>query len=135
MLALILMLVLGSGLVYISRFNYGDVSVNLGFYTFNGVPLFYVIVISLVIGLLLSYVIHMIGEISNTFRFRGKDREIKKNKEEVLELAKRVHQLELEKEKIKNGAVVEATDPNSLWRHYSPNSGEFYTCPKACSSL
>ena len=114
MLALILMLVLGSGLVYISKFNFTPVAVNLGFIAFSEVPLFYVIVVSLVIGLLLSYLIHLVGEVSNSLRFRGKDKEIKKNKDEVLELAKRVHQLELENEKIKNGTTLEVVDTNAL---------------------
>jgi uncharacterized integral membrane protein len=114
MLALILMLLVGSGLVYISKFNFTPVSVNFGLYKFDDIPLFYVIVSSLVVGLALSYLIHLTSEISNSFKFRGKDKEIKKNKDEVLELAKRVHQLELENEKIKNGSIVEEVDNNAL---------------------
>ena len=114
MLALILLLIVGSGLVYISKFNFMPVSVNLGVYAISDIPLFYVIVGFLVVGLVLAYVMHLVNAISNSFRFRGKDKEIKKNKAEVLELAKRVHQLELENEKIKNGTVAEIVDTNAL---------------------
>jgi len=114
MLILILLLVVGSILVYISQYNFIPVSVNLGLYTFLNIPLFYVIVSSLIVGLVLSYIIYLIREISISFALRGKDNEIKENKDEVLELTKRVHQLELENEKLghDSGGVVE--DKNAL---------------------
>lgn len=114
MLALIFTLLVGAGLVYISTFNSMLVSVNFGFFIIADIPLFYVILGSLVTGLILSYGIYVINGISNSIRFRAKDKEIKKNKGEVLELARRVHQLELENEKIKNGTTVENVDENAL---------------------
>lgn len=114
MLVLILLLVVGSILVYISKFNFMPVSVNLGLYAFSDIPLFYVIVGSLVIGLVLSYVVYLVHAISTSLALRGKDNKIKKNKNEVLELTKRVHQLELENEKLKHSPDVEPEDPNAL---------------------
>lgn len=91
------------------------VTVNLGVMTFSNVPLFYVIAGALIIGLVLSYLIYRIQAISTFFEVRGKNKEIKKDKDEILELTKRVHQLELENEKIKNGSVeAEPTDQNAL---------------------
>jgi cell shape-determining protein MreC len=115
MLVLILLLVVGSALVYISKYNFAPVSVNLGFIIFSDVPLFYVIAGALGIGLILSYLVYRIQAISTFFEVRGKNNEIKKNKEEILELTKRIHQLELEKEKIKNGSEdLKPTDQNAL---------------------
>jgi len=114
MLIIILLLVVGTILVYISKFNFMPVSVNLGFYTFSNIPLFYVIVGSLLFGLILFYVVYLIRAVSSSFKLRGKNKEIKKNKDEVLELTKRVHQLELENEKLKNGSSVEPEDKNAL---------------------
>jgi uncharacterized integral membrane protein len=114
MLVLILLLVVGSILVYISKFNFVPVTVNLGMYVFSDVPLFYVIVGSLLTGLVLSYLVYLVQAISTSFRLRGKDKEIKKDKDEVLELTKRIHQLELENEKIKNGSESEPADRNAL---------------------
>jgi len=114
MLVLILLLTVGSVLVYISKYNFTPVSVNLGFYVFPNIPLFYVIVASLLFGLILSYLAYIIHNISASFTLRGKNKEIEKNKDEVLELTKRIHQLELEKEKIKNGSDSEPTDQNAL---------------------
>lgn len=101
-------------MVYISKFNFTPVSVNLGLYTFSNIPLFYVIVASLLFGLVLSYLVYLVHSISTSFTLHGKDKEIKKDKNAVLELTKRVHQLELENEKIRNGSDSEPTDQNAL---------------------
>jgi len=114
MLALILLLVVGSALVYISKFNFAPVSVNLGVYVISDVPLFYVIVSSLVLGLVLSYLVYLVHAISTSFKLRGKDKEIKQEKDEVLELTKRVHQLELENERLGHDLSSEPKDTNAL---------------------
>ena len=114
MFVLILLLVVGSGLVYISRFNFTPVTVNLGIYSITDIPLFYVIVGSLVVGLGLSYLVYIVNSILTSFKLRGKDKEIKKHKGEVLELTKRVHQLELDNEKLKHEPSGEPEDTNAL---------------------
>lgn len=114
MLILILFLIVGSVIVYISKFNYTPVTVNLGIYTFSNIPLFYVIVGSLLVGLIFSYLVYLVYAISTAFKLRGKDKEIKQNKNEVLELTKRVHQLELENEKLEHDSGRQFEDRNSL---------------------
>ena len=114
MLVLILLLVVGSLLVYISKFNFVPVSLNLGLVTYSEIPLFYVIIGSVVIGLLLSYLFYSIGSISSSLALRGKEKEIKVYKDEVLELTKRIHQLELENEKQKHSPINEPEDSKSL---------------------
>ena len=114
MLIIILLLMLGSILVYISKFNFQPVSVNLGFVVFHEIPLFYVIVGSLLVGLALSYFGYIVNAISNFFVIRGKNREINRNKGEVLELTKRVHQLEVKNEKLGRESGIEPGDVNAL---------------------
>ena len=111
---LILLLVVGSALVYISKFNFALVSVNFGPYVISNIPLFYVIIGSVVTGILLSYLANLLPAILNFFALRGKNSEIKKGKDEVLELTKQVHQLELKNERQSHPAVVKPEDPNSL---------------------
>ena len=110
MFTLILFLTIGSVLAYLSHNNLMPVTLNLGSYVFSSVPLFYVIMGSLLIGLGFSYFIGLISSISHSFVLRGKDNQIKKNKDEVLELTKRIHQLELEKQKLKNNSSPEDED-------------------------
>jgi uncharacterized integral membrane protein len=114
MLTLILLLIVGSALAYISQYNLTPVSLNLGYYVFSDMPLFYVIIGSLLTGLILATLIHSFRDISASLTIRNKRKEIKKNKNEVLELTRRVHQLELENEKLKHAPRKEPKDKNSL---------------------
>jgi len=107
MLTLILVLIIGSALVYISKFNFAPVNLNLGMYVIYDIPLFYVIIGSLLIGLVLSYLIHLIHVFSNSLTLHSKNKEIKKDEDQILELTKQVHQLELENQKPNS-------DPNAL---------------------
>ena len=107
-------MVVGSGLVYISKYNFTPVSVNLGVYSLSDIPLYYVIAGSLVIGLGLSYLMYIVNSISTSIKLHRKDKEIKNSKDEMLESTKRVHQLELENEKLKHEPSVEPEDTNAL---------------------
>jgi hypothetical protein len=68
----------------------------------------------MLIGLILSYLFYLVSAISNSFTLRGKNKEIKKNKDEVLELTKQVHQLELKNEKMSHDPDIKPEDPNAL---------------------
>jgi uncharacterized membrane protein len=113
MLNIIFLLIAGSALTYISKYNLDLVTVNLGIYTFSNIPLFYVIVGSILVGLLFSYILQLLGNILTYFEIRSKTREIKTGKDEILNLTKTVHQLEIENEKLKHtGPEIE--DVNAL---------------------
>lgn len=115
MLTLILLLVVSGGMVYLAQGNLMQVTLHVGTYVVNGVPLFYVIIGSMLAGLVLAYLVHLINVIVVAFSMRGKDSKIKQSKKEIAELTKRIHQLELENEKIKNISVIgEQEDPNAL---------------------
>lgn len=114
MLSLILLLIIGSALVYISKFNFVPVDLNLGAYVLSDVPLFYVIVGSLLIGLVLSYLIYLVQAVSTALTLSAKNKEIEKDKNEILELTRRVHQLELENRELKHLSGNEPEDPNAL---------------------
>jgi lipopolysaccharide assembly protein A len=114
MLLIIFLLAGGASLAYLSKYNMMSVSVNLGFQTFNDIPLFYVIVASLLLGMIVSYVYFSFHNIAAFFKLRGKKNEIKQGKESVLELTKRIHQLELENEKLKHKKVDQVADRNAL---------------------
>ncbi|MFA6250472.1 MAG: LapA family protein [Candidatus Shapirobacteria bacterium] len=114
MLILILFLIIGSVLVYISKFNFTPVTLNLGAYIFSDIPLFYVIVGSLLIGLVLSYLVYLVRAISTSFTLHGKNKEIKKDENKILELTRRIHQLELENKKLNHLSQNVPEDPSTL---------------------
>jgi len=113
MLNIIFLLLAGSVFAYISKANLTPVTLNLAQYTFTDIPLFYVIMGSLLVGLVLSYIVQILGSIANAFVLRGNRKVMKSSQDEILELTKRIHQLELENEKLKH-VGIEVTDANAL---------------------
>src|SRR3989339_1741891 len=112
MLNIIVFLIVGSALAYISKYNLEPVSLNFGIYNIESIPLFYVIVGSVLVGLILSYIMQLLGNILTYFEMRGKSQQIKSSQEEILDLTKTVHQLELKNEKLKH-VGPEVSDSNA----------------------
>jgi predicted RND superfamily exporter protein len=106
MLILILFLVVGGVMVYLAQNNLMQVTLHVGAYAFTGIPLFYVIVGSLLIGLGLAYVIQLVNSVFTTLSMFGKDHAIKRSKGEIAELTKRIRQLELENERLKHSSDI-----------------------------
>lgn len=112
---LILLLVVGSVMAYLSQNNLMPVPLHLGTYTFSDIPLFYIIIGSLVMGLVLAYLIFLVNSIFTAISMHGKDNKIKQGKSDIVSLTKRIHQLELENERLKNNTtVIEPKDTNAL---------------------
>jgi putative membrane protein len=115
MILLILLLVIGGIMAYVAQDNLVPVALHLGPYVFADIPLFYVITGSILAGLSIAYLIYLVNSIIISLKLRGKDKKLKETRSEVAELTKRVHQLELENEKLKNNySKNEPSDPNAL---------------------
>lgn len=115
MITLILILIIGSVFVYLAQNNLAPVTLHLGSATVTDLPLFYVISGSLLTGLLLAYLFYLINSIFIGFSMRKKDHAIKETKNQVAELTKRIHKLELENEELRNElGMAESSDKNAL---------------------
>lgn len=114
MLGLILFLIIGLLIAYLAISNSMLVALSLGPYTAENIPLFYVIVGSILIGLILAYAIHLVRSISTSLTIRGKDKKLHATKTEVTQLTKRLHQLELENEKLRSAAHRQPPSVNTL---------------------
>lgn len=95
MFNIIVLLITGTLLTYISKYNMLPVDVNLGVYLLKDIPLFYVIVGSLLVGLILSYVMQLLTNIVTYIEIRGKSQQIKLDQEKIVDLTKTVHKLEI----------------------------------------
>ena len=113
MLNIILLILAGTSFVYIAKDNLSPVTLSLVHYSFDNIPLFYVIIASLLVGLILSYVFQIIKSVANAFTLRGNKQKIVSSQAEILELTKRIHQLELENEKLKHEGP-QIVDANAL---------------------
>ena len=111
----ILLLIVGSIMVYLAQNNLQLVTLHLGPYVFSGIPLFYVIIGSIVMGLFVAFLIYVVDSVFTGIAMRRKDNKIKETKSDVVELTKRIHQLELENERLKNNTtIMEPRDQNAL---------------------
>lgn len=114
MLALIILLISASFIAYLSLQNTMLVSVNFLDITITDLPLFYVVIGSMLIGLLLSYTIYIIHSVTTSIKLRKQDKKIKTARAQTADLTKRIHQLELENARLQKASDPENIDANSL---------------------
>lgn len=97
----LILLVLGS----IAAALFATQNTTFGVITFGSyhlqVPIYLIVLISTLIGLLVSAVITFISSIVASLEIHGKDSKIKEGKKTVAELTKHIHQLELENVQLK----------------------------------
>ncbi len=113
MFALIVLVVFGIGVAYFATQNTQATSIVLGGYTLTGTPLYLIVLGSLLLGFVVSWIISLVDVISSALKIHGKDSAIKDSNKQIAELTKRVHQLELENERLK-GETGHPSDDKSL---------------------
>lgn len=113
MFALIVLVVFGIGVAYFATQNTQSVSIALAGYPLTGTPLYLIVLISLLLGFVVSWIISLVDVISSALKIHGRDSTIKDASKQISELTKRVHQLELENERLK-GESGHPSDDKSL---------------------
>lgn len=112
MATLIVTIIFGLIITYFALQNTGNISLNFLNYTIPSVPTYFVIIGSLLLGLLFSWIVSLINGIFTSFTMHGKDSKIKSSGKENEQLAKRIHELEIENAKLEtrlNAPKVERT--------------------------
>lgn len=109
MLSLIFLLVAGAFIAFFSIQNTEVFTLTFLDYTISNLPVYSVIIGSILVGVLLAYSISFINSISTQMLIRTQHKKIGKERREVAELTKRVHQLELE-----NVGLKVEKDPTSI---------------------
>lgn len=107
MLTLVVTVLLGLGFAYFATQNTGTVGLSFGKYNLTNVPIYLVVLIPLLIGLVTSFFIYMARGLSSSLTINEQKDEIEKLKEENAEIAKDMHKLELENTKLKTGSGEE----------------------------
>lgn len=101
MLDLILFLIFGAAMAYLAQGNLIPVTLHFGTYVFSQVPLFYIIIGSLLVGLGMAYFTIVINSFFTSLTMHRKDNKISQGKSDIVDLTKRIHQLEIENAKLK----------------------------------
>ena len=87
---------------YFSTQNTAGVVLHVGTITWRNIPLYLVILGSLLIGIVISWLISLVDVLSSKLTLLGKDSTIKQTKQTIADLTKEVHQLELENTKLES---------------------------------
>ncbi len=114
MLTLIFVVVFGLVFGYFATQNTMAVTINFWQYTVPGIPLYLVTLVSLAAGLLITTFVDLIKSIFASLALSKKETLLQKSKEEVTDLVKRVHKLELENTKLRTELGQDTTDENSI---------------------
>ena len=114
MFALIATFIIGLGVAYFAIQNTGSVTIQLDGAVWRDIPLYLVVVGSLLIGVFIAGFLSFIRSLSSRFALRGKDHALAEANKTIGDLTKRVHQLELENTKLQAGDEESALHDNSL---------------------
>lgn len=101
MLSLLLLMLFGLAVAFFAGQNTYPVTIELGSYRAADIPLYVVIVGSLILGFFISWIVSLIDAAFNLFALRGKDNAIRNTQRHADELKDRVHELEIENARLK----------------------------------
>lgn len=96
MLAIIIIILFSIGVAYIATLNTAQVLINVPGYSMS-VPLYFVVLVSILLGFIFAWILHLMDAFNSFFVMRGKNRVINKEKKTNKELSKKVDDLEKEK--------------------------------------
>ncbi len=113
MFALIVLFVFGIGVAFFATQNTQAISITFANYPLSGIPLYLIVLVSLLLGFAVSWIISLVDVISSALKIHGKDSTIKEANKQIADLTKSVHQLELENERLK-GESGHPSDDKSM---------------------
>jgi uncharacterized integral membrane protein len=101
MLALLIAVIFGAAVGYFATQNTTPVTIHLADYALEDVPLYLVVVGSLLIGLFVAWILYLARSVSSTLAIRGKNTEVRRARETASELEERVRDLEVENSRLR----------------------------------
>jgi len=109
------------GFAYLATQNTLGVTLNAGGYIFPNIPVYIVVLGSLLVGLFLAWFLSSIGWVSSFMTIRHKDSKIKQTENQITKLEKRVQELELENAELQNETPTVVTDDETLTGEKRPS--------------
>jgi uncharacterized integral membrane protein len=101
MLALLIAVVFGAAIGYFATQNTIPVTLRVAEYAIEEVPLYLVVIGSLLIGLFVAWILYVARSVSSTLAMRGKNTEVRRARETIAELENRVRDLEVENARLR----------------------------------
>lgn len=94
MLSIFISVVVGLGVGYFATQNTAPVTIQIGEFVLESVPLYLVVVGSLILGLLTAWIFYVARTVSSTLTIYGKDHQMKRSRQTVADLEQKIHELE-----------------------------------------
>jgi len=101
MLSFILILVFGLLVAFFAGQNTAPVAINFPNYQLPAVPLYVIIVSSMLIGFIISWLVSLIDGLFTAFVLQGKDSAIRNSQKRASRLEEKIHDLEVENARLK----------------------------------
>lgn len=120
MTLLITAVLFGLGFAYLATQNTLGVTLNAGGYMFPNIPVYIVVLGSLLVGLFLAWFFSSIGWVSSFMTIRHKDSKIKQTENQIAKLENRVQELELENAELQNETPTVVTEEETVTREHRP---------------
>lgn len=111
---IILAVIVGLGIAGFATQNTDSTVIQVASYVSPEIPLYVVVVGALLLGLLLAWVFSLVHSFSSAITIHGKDNTIKDGEKTILELTKKVHQLELENTRLETETGHISRDEKSI---------------------
>ncbi len=96
MFLLIATIIFAGVIAFFATQNAGPVDLHMSSYHISQIPLYWVVLGSVLLTLIFSWIMLLIDSISSSFALHGRDNAVKQLKKENQDLFKKVHQLEVE---------------------------------------
>src|SRR2546428_681877 len=91
---IILAIFFGLGIAYFANQNTGSINIHLGSYVWPNVPIYLLVIVAFLIGLLLAWISSLIRSAFSTMTIYGKDNKIKSANRTIDEMNRKIRQLE-----------------------------------------
>jgi uncharacterized integral membrane protein len=140
MLSLIVAILFGLGLTFFAFSNSISVPVAFAGIQLSAIPLYMVVVFSVLAGIVMAWFISAIDGISSHMELRGKNHRINDDQKAITALQERIHNLEVENARLKSdnrGVMIESRDERnddynerykpSFLERFFPKSNRHYT--------
>lgn len=97
--------------------NTSPASIAAGSWELNNIPVYWIVLGSLLGGLFISWVINFFEGVAASWTLSRKERQLKQTQHSVQELNQKLHNLEVENAQLKNNEAVESEDEIVIPRH------------------
>lgn len=114
MIILVICVLFGIVVSFFATQNTQEITIHALNYQWSHVPLYFIVLTSLLIGVIFSWLIYMLNAFSQSFITKKKQHRMDELKKENIDIAKHMHELEIENAQLKAKYDEDDVDDKSL---------------------